>query len=169
MIAAGVLIIVLFIFFIIRAVGARKAVPVRQASAQGGTERSPEPPRQKPRERASASGIPEGKKADDARLKETLERFKSASAVIQKNETRELPIEAAKPEPRQEPAIREPRPEPKREPAPPPPERTGAPVRDLALIDRVFDLDRQGLSIEEIAGRLHVDQDQVRLILRFKR
>ncbi|MBL8026432.1 MAG: hypothetical protein JNL74_08470 [Fibrobacteres bacterium] len=36
------------------------------------------------------------------------------------------------------------------------------------LIETVFELSKRGYSVEEIAGEAHIDQDQVRLILRFR-
>jgi len=36
------------------------------------------------------------------------------------------------------------------------------------LVELVFELSRKGFSVEEIAEQAHIDQDQVRLILRFK-
>jgi hypothetical protein len=104
-------------------------------------------------------------KADETRLKEALERFKTASAVLQKGETREVPLVAVRPEPPATAAVPEP-PEPVHEAAPQP--QAGAPSRDLGLIDRVFELDRQGLSAAEISERLRIDPDRVGLILKFK-
>ncbi len=37
-----------------------------------------------------------------------------------------------------------------------------------SLIEMVFELSRKGYSVEEIASKAHIDQDQVRLILKFK-
>jgi hypothetical protein len=110
----------------------------------------------------------DGNASGEVRLKETLELFKTASAVIQKGETRQVPLEALRPPPEGPLAKPPPRSEPR------PSEKTPLPSpqgdgTDLSLIEHVFDLSHEGLSIEEISGKLHVDQDQVRLILRFKR
>ena len=167
-IVVGLFFLLVFIFFLVRGLISRKRAAQKRVTQNAPP---PLPPKMRPREKPATLRSPEEVAAGDQRLKETLERFKTASVVIQKSETREVPLQPNAPAPAQ-PTPARPAPEPRKEPKPmaekmerPAPASAG----EASLIERVFDLSHQGLSIEEISGKLHIDQDQVRLILRFKR
>ncbi|MFH0919306.1 MAG: hypothetical protein V1913_03005 [Fibrobacterota bacterium] len=146
-------ILVLVIYSKLRASPARAPEPAPKRAA------TPSPPRtQEPA--ASIAGL-----SDDQanRLRETMDKFRAAAApVLRQAETRELEISGIK--------------EAAPEPAAPVSLRIGnlppdaAPLKSSGneMIDQVFELTGQGHTVSEISEKLHIDQDQVRLILRFK-
>ncbi len=159
----GLFILLLFVFLVVRLLKKNPLPsPKRSSNARPGKTPNKANPQDAPLMNNPA-------KTGDAQLKETLERFKTASSVMRKGETREVSLEAVKKNNKPDPVPVDPMPFAKPEKVL---EKSEQPVqsnaKDSGLVERVFEADRLGLSIEAISEKLHIDQDQVRLILRFK-
>lgn len=153
-VVGGLILLVIILVLINRL----KGKPDRQKEKQPGSAPQNRPPRQPqpsplPQKsvQAPSPARPEAPMVTD--LKETLERFKAARIPqMKKGETGEMNLEGLKKEP---------------VPAAPSAQETG-PANPTGTVEKVFELSMRGLSVEEISGKLRIDQDQVRLILRFK-
>ena len=124
----------------------------------------------------SASAASVKTEAGMTELRDTMEKLRNLSTRIQKGETGEMDLQGLK------------NGVPKAVPTspvvkPPPPVKSATesvtspdfPGHDngrvgngAEMIEKVFELSMRGASVEEISEKLRIDQDQVRLILRFK-
>lgn len=166
--AIGLLLLALLITLFLR----RAMVSPQSRPGQRKVRPLPEAPLPRPQEGRPPQAAPS--ELAEQKLKETLEKFRNLSPEIKRTETRELPLSGTRE------AVGAARPEPSPEAPPPdlkrifaekdPPGETPAKEGPAggSLVEKVFALSKKGQTVEEISEQVHIDQDQVRLILRFK-